>query len=301
MRALIISGGGSKGAFAGGIAEYLINDCCHRYDLFVGCSTGSLLLPHLALGKIDKIKKIYTSVSQHDIFNITPFKIKETENGFETKIHHFNSVVSFIKGSSTFGQSENLRKLIDKNITPEEYADLKKLNKKIIVTVSNLSLDTIEYYNSMDCSREDFCDWSWASSNYTPFMSLLDKNGYQYADGGFGNFVPISAAIENGATEVDVIILENESCTVCLPKITNAFGLLFRTFQFLKNTNNAKDIIIGKLIGLNKNVKINFYYTPNQLTENPLIFDKKQMTQWWKDGYKYAKSLKPESYCHIQQ
>jgi predicted patatin/cPLA2 family phospholipase len=28
MKALVISGGGSKGAFAGGIAEYLIRDCC---------------------------------------------------------------------------------------------------------------------------------------------------------------------------------------------------------------------------------------------------------------------------------
>ena len=60
MRALVISGGGSKGAFAGGIAEYLINECGHKYDLLVGCSTGSLLLTHLAIGKIDKIKKVFT-------------------------------------------------------------------------------------------------------------------------------------------------------------------------------------------------------------------------------------------------
>jgi predicted patatin/cPLA2 family phospholipase len=40
MKALVISGGGSKGAFAGGIAEYLIKDYCTSYELFVGCSTG---------------------------------------------------------------------------------------------------------------------------------------------------------------------------------------------------------------------------------------------------------------------
>jgi len=32
MRALVISGGGSKGAFAGGIAEFLIRDCGQEYD-----------------------------------------------------------------------------------------------------------------------------------------------------------------------------------------------------------------------------------------------------------------------------
>ena len=299
MKALIISGGGSKGAFAGGIAEYLINDCCNQYDLYVGSSTGSLLLPHLALGNIKKIKKIYTTVTQQDIFSISPFKIKKTAIGYDTRINHFNSILSFIKGSPTFGESENLRNLIKRNITINEYKELKESNKKIIVTVSNLTLDKTEYYNSQDCTRDDFCTWAWASCNYVPFMSLMSKNGYQYADGGFGNFVPISCAIENGAKEIDVIILESEEANQELPRITNAFSLLFRTFQFMKNTNNSKDVIIGKLIGLNQDIKINFYYTPTELTDNPLIFDPDKMSQWWKEGYEYAKSKKPDSFCHI--
>jgi len=48
MRAIVISGGGSKGAFAGGVAQYLIERQQRDYDLFVGTSTGSLLLIHLA-------------------------------------------------------------------------------------------------------------------------------------------------------------------------------------------------------------------------------------------------------------
>ena len=57
MRALVISGGGSKGAFAGGVAQFLIQELCHKYDLYVGTSTGSLLISHLALDKIEKIKE----------------------------------------------------------------------------------------------------------------------------------------------------------------------------------------------------------------------------------------------------
>ena len=185
MKALVISGGGSKGAFAGGVAEYLISDCCNNYELFVGCSTGSLLLSHLAIGKIDKIKKVYTSDSQNDIFNISPFKIKKTKKGFETSINHFNTIRTFIKGCPTFGESDNLRQLIKNSISQEDFKDIKERNKKVIFTVSNLTLDTIEYYHSNDCSYDDFCDWAWASCNFTPFMSILNKNNYQYADGGF--------------------------------------------------------------------------------------------------------------------
>ena len=74
-KALVISGGGSKGAFAGGVAEYLINEKKKDYDFFLGTSTGSLLVSHLALGMIDDLKALYTSVNQKDIFSNNPFKI----------------------------------------------------------------------------------------------------------------------------------------------------------------------------------------------------------------------------------
>ena len=56
MRALVISGGGSKGAFAGGVAEYLIDKMNNDYDIYIGTSTGSLLVTHLALKKTQILK-----------------------------------------------------------------------------------------------------------------------------------------------------------------------------------------------------------------------------------------------------
>ena len=77
MRALVISGGGSKGAFAGGIAQFLLQDCQREYDIFIGTSTGSLLIPLLSIGEISRLKSIYTSVTQKDIFSVNPFIIKK--------------------------------------------------------------------------------------------------------------------------------------------------------------------------------------------------------------------------------
>ena len=67
----------------------------------------------------------------------------------------------------------------------------------------------------------------------------------------------------------------------------------------MNNQNISKDLIIGKLVSMNKEIKINFYYTPRQLTENALIFDSQQMTQWWQEGYEFAKAKNPVSFCHI--
>jgi len=59
MRALVISGGGSKGAFAGGVAQYLIEEDKRHYNMFIGTSTGSLLVSHLALNKVNKVKNSF--------------------------------------------------------------------------------------------------------------------------------------------------------------------------------------------------------------------------------------------------
>ena len=73
MKALVISGGGSKGAFAGGVAQFLMQDLGKEYDMFLGTSTGSLLVPHLACGELGKLYDIFTNVQQHDIFSVSPF------------------------------------------------------------------------------------------------------------------------------------------------------------------------------------------------------------------------------------
>src|SRR5690606_18198984 len=184
MKALVISGGGSKGAFAGGVAQYLIEDRKREYDLFLGTSTGSLLIPHLALNKANKIKEIFTSVDQNSIFSNLPFIIKRKHGYDQISINHFKVIRNFIRGKKTFGESLNLKRLILESLTPAEFNELKAAHKELVITVSNLSLNEVEYKSINDFEYEDFCEWIWISCNYTPFMSLVQKNGCEYADGG---------------------------------------------------------------------------------------------------------------------
>ncbi len=290
MRALVISGGGSKGAFAGGVSQYLMEELNYEYDLFVGTSTGSLLISHLALGNIKKIKDIFTSVNQKSIFSSQPFKVIATKYGDkEIKIDHWTVARNLMKGKKTFGESYNLRKLIAKSITQEEFATLKESHKNVVVTVSNLSLNQVEYKAINDFDYKDFIDWIWISCNYVPFMSLVVKNGCEYADGGFGSMVPIEEAINRGATTVDVVILETDVTHYNSLPSTNVFSLLTSLHGFMFDRVEKQNIRIGKFVASNKNVIINLYYTPTVLTTNSLIFDKKMMTTWWQTGINYAK------------
>lgn len=294
MRALVISGGGSKGAFAGGIAEYLISECKNEYDLFLGTSTGSLLVPLLSIGEISKLKEVYTTVTQNSIFSRNPFIIKKKNDEFEIKINHFNILLGFIKGSRTFGESKALRQLIKNTLTPEFFEKMKQQSVEVVVTVSNISLSQVEYKSLKDFNRDDFCDWVWASANVVPFMSLVHKNNFDYGDGGLGNIVPISEAINRGASEVDVIVLKTEKQYTKKP-VKNAFELTTRVFDFLLNQIITNDVTIGKLRSKHEQVNLNFYHPPEMLTKNSLIFDPEQMKNWWDLGFEYAQKTAP--YC----
>lgn len=290
MRALVISGGGAKGAYAGGVAEYLINVAKREYDIFVACSTGSLLIPHLSINKIETVKKVFTSVTQKDIFNISPFKIKKLENGeYRTKINHLNSIRMFLKRKKTFGEHKNLRKLIENVFSYADYLAIKASHKKVVVTVSNFTTNRVVYKHLGDCSYDDFCDWMWASTSFVPFMSLVEKNGYDYADGGFGNFVPIEEAVNLGATELDVIILKPRQVDHSITRPSNALDVLFKTMEFSLDHLSYQDVLIGHLESIyNDQVKAKFFFTPRLLTKHSFIFDPEQMTQWWQEGYDYA-------------
>lgn len=206
-RALVISGGGSKGAFAGGVAQYLIAESKLNYDLFLGTSTGSLLVSHLALGKIETIKKAYTHVTQELIFDNCPFLIKQQGKVKRIKIHHLNVLKNFLRGRKTFGESNNLRKHLATYFLPSDFKALQASAKEVLVCVSNLSTNTVEYKSLHDFEYETFLDWIWISCNYVPFMTLVIKNECEYADGGLGCIIPIEEAIRRGATHVDAILL----------------------------------------------------------------------------------------------
>jgi predicted patatin/cPLA2 family phospholipase len=248
------------------------------------------MVSHLALGKLDALKRLYTNVDQKTVFSNSPFTIRKVDGEKVVSINHLNTLWNFIRGRKTFGESKNLRKLIKKNITKEMYKTILKNHKEVVVTISNLTTNKIEYKSINETSYEDFCDWIWGSCNYIPFMSLLEKDHCQYGDGGFGALIPIREAILRGATEIDAIILDTEVSQVNRMPSKNPFSLLFDVFDFMQTHVEKHNITIGKLAANHKNVTLNLYYTPTVLTTNSLVFDKKLMRRWWASGFEYAKT-----------
>jgi predicted patatin/cPLA2 family phospholipase len=120
-------------------------------------------------------------------------------------------------------------------------------------------------------------------------MSLVRKDGCEYADGGFAAMIPIEEAIKNGATHIDAIILHTEQTLFNRMPARSPFSALSNLFSFMMDRIEFQNIKIGKYEANLQGATINFYFTPTTLTTNSLVFNKEKMKEWWQIGYEYAK------------
>jgi len=289
-KALVISGGGSKGAWAGGVIQYLLEDKEKDYDLYVGTSTGSLLAPLSSIRELSILKEGYTSITSEDVFSLNPFN----EDG---SIRKWNAIKRVLKTKKTLGETDNLRDLIKLHFKEKHFEKLYKSDKEVIAVVSNLTDKRAEYKSSNESKYEDFVDWLWASCNAPIFTSMLEKDDNQYADGAIYEQIPIQVAIENGATEIDVIVLSPEGFGVVKrKKINNLLQYFFRLIEILMRKIAKDNVDLEKLKSHGREIDINIYYTPYSLTDNSLVFKKEEMLRWWQEGYINAKSGNVKKY-----
>jgi len=279
MRALVISGGGAKGAWGGGIAQALHEVQNKSWDLHIGCSTGSLLVTTIPNGEFDLLKKMYTSVNNDDIFSVNPY----TDEG---KLKKWNALWRIINGQTSLGESGNLRRLLRKYFTKKKYYDLRLINKLVLITVTNVTTGQVKYFSNIECEYDEFIDVIMASTSVPPIMDTVKINGDLYLDGGIMEHVPLAKAIEMEAKEIDVIVHRPENYPDECWTPRNMFDIITRSVDLLQREVSTSDVMIGQLLNIRQpGIKINFYYTPRLLTNNSLVFNTKQMTDWWIEGY----------------
>jgi len=283
-RALVISGGGAKGAWGGGALQYMVEELGYDWDSYFGSSTGSLLITLTSLHEMKKLKESYTNATTENIFSVNPF----TKKG---KLSIWNAIWRFLNKKTSLGESGKLRQLLYDMFSSVDYQTTKKANKKLHCCITNYHKGQVEFHDNFNETYEDYIDYTLASTSVPLAMDFVRKYGELYLDGGVMEHVPLQKAIDDGADEVDVIILRPEFYKEDKWNPDNMFDVMLRTIDLMQREISMSDVLIGQLKSDLKEVKINFYYTPTLLVQNyGLVFDKEEMTKWWNDGYDYIKN-----------
>jgi predicted acylesterase/phospholipase RssA len=283
-KALIISGGGARGAWGVGVAKGLVEHEQKSYTTVIGTSTGSLMGPLVLAERFDELVSAYTSVTQKDIFNVNPFN---SSGGIKV----IPAAFRVITNKKTLGESLPLKNLIRQFFTVDLFNELRNTNKIFGATVVSLTTAATAVKILKDNSYNDNVDWIWASANNPVFMSLLEKDNELWTDGGLKDYASISYVLEhNLADEIDVILHTTPSILDRnYTEVNSVFDFLFRVIDVFGADVIQNDIENAKLrVQLQNEVAINFYYMKQSqvdLIGNNLTFDKSKMTQILNEGF----------------
>lgn len=284
-RALVISGGGAKGAWAGGLVQYLIEEKNYDWDMYFGSSTGSLVIPLTSLKEMERLKEAYINVDNDAIFSLDPF----TKKG---KINIWNAAWRIIRGKTSLGESNNLHERIKTMFTEEDFDKVKENGKDLFACAVDYTEGVAKFAHNKEVSYNGYVDATWASTSVPLAMDLVEINGSGYLDGGVIQHVPIQKAIDMGADEIDVIVLRPKKNELPIWEGKNMLDVVMRTLEIMDSHLSNYNVLASTLIAHDKDVKLRIRYTPYDLTPNiqdALIFDKKRMIRWWEEGYEFGK------------
>lgn len=246
-RAIVISGGGSKGAFAVGVLKRLFEVYPNLdFDMIVGTSTGSLMAPLLAMKDIASLETLYSNQKTENIVNTGRLGDRLNE-------------------LSIFDASP-LQKLLELTISDQFYEAIKTSGKDIYLTTVCLQTEELVVFttaeNPVTASRyetrkienaDHFRRAVLASASQPVFMQpiKIDKflpnaanPGFQYVDGGVREYAGIQMAIDNGATEIFTILLSSGNKIIDTKEYKDLFSILMKTIDIFTDDVGKNDLIV---------------------------------------------------------
>lgn len=189
MRALVLSGGGSKGSWQAGVLKALAHHPEYHsgFHFVAGTSVGALNAAAVAMN------------TKHDF----PESIKLLEEIWHSRLNIWKKKFPpYISGlwSNSIGTNKGLKDLLNVYINCGRIANS---NVTLNITAVSLQSGKIRRFNGKDPL---LVDGLLASSCFPIAFPPQEIDGELYTDGGVRDIAPLSTAIHSGATEIVVVL-----------------------------------------------------------------------------------------------
>ena len=195
-RAIVLSGGGSKGAYELGVWKAL-RKLHISYDIVTGTSVGSLNGAMMVQKSYHRAKKLWSNLSFNTIFESDLAKNPTTKQILE---EYGKNII--VKGGMDVTNLENLLK---KCISSKRFFK-SKIDYGLVTY--NLSSKKPILKNKKDLTPDNLYDFLIASSTCFPAFKMKQIDGDKYIDGGYFDNLPINLAISLCADEIIAVDLE---------------------------------------------------------------------------------------------
>ena len=263
--AVVLSGGGAKGAFQVGVLDELITNRGVKIDIFCGVSTGAIQALGGAMNDMPGLLNQWLSITGNkDVYKKRTF-----------------GVVEGLLGADSLYDAAPIKAKI------KAYADpvrIKAARRKLRIGVVSLATGN---YVDVDEKNPNICDWVYASCAQPPFFQPLKSKDpatgvtEQWVDGGVRNVTPLSSAMAL-KPRAALVVLASPPAPVPVPGKTydNLIDIALRSVGIqgsevsANDTGNAmliNDLIAAREMQFHKLVDIGL--TPAQIAEALLPLD----------------------------
>lgn len=189
MRALVLSGGGVKGAFEAGVILALA-ERGFTWNVMAGVSAGALNAAFMAqfapadqLYGASELVKLWHSVADKDI---------------KKRWFPFGKLHALSKGG--LFNTEPLHVLIKKHLDPKKLA-----TSGVELAIGAVSLNT-GVYKYVGATTPDIDKWVLASSAFPVAFPPVEIDGELWVDGGIRDCTPITDVLTYNPQEIDVVV-----------------------------------------------------------------------------------------------
>jgi len=202
--ALVLAGGGTKGAYQNGIITALREIGRDDWNIVTGTSVGALNAALVVQKDFDALQRLYDSLSADMFINGFVPNDMSIANIVKERKEFFPSLKSYLKEGGI-------------DVTPfyntvDEFYDPEKFFASPVDfgCITALAKDHTGVYVTKEMMKENGRDWLIASASAYPAFPVKVINGEEYVDGGYFDNLPIDYALRKGADDVTAIDLSME-------------------------------------------------------------------------------------------
>lgn len=282
MKFLIHSGGGSKGSWGCGVIQYLMGDLKINYSGFCGVSVGAINSAFLSM--------FSSGQEQEAAATLKDWWLRLDNSSIYRRWEPFGRIHAIWRQS--FYDSTPLHTLIREQIDLDR---IRGSGKKVSVGAVSVSSGK---YRVFDQDDEDFISAILASSAFPGMLSPIKMKDQLWIDGGVKELSPIRAAIEMGATEIDVITTSPEIRVKKFIEEPNIIDILKRAIDVSTDKILSNDIeralmhnkLVHAGVSDKKLIHLRVLRPHNNLIDDVLDFSPEKIREMMAKGYEDAKA-----------
>lgn len=187
--ALVLSGGGSRGAYQCGVWQAL-TELGIKIDIVVGVSVGAINGSMVVQGDVAKTANLWREMETDMVFDVEP----------DISLAEFAKEMLKNQGVGSTGLQKMLSEYVDEDVVRNSPIDFG-------LSVVELPSFKPHFFWKEDIPKGQINDFITASASAFPAIHTHKIGNKVYADGGYEDVCPAYKALEKGATEVIAVYL----------------------------------------------------------------------------------------------